>query len=166
MTWDFANSIITILSILVTILIGWQIFNYFTFEQKMKAEISNTLENKLKEVEYKLLRKAEVMSNSAICVSLTQLGHSLYREQKYSDSLYILINAITAWKPDMHGESEDADEAYENAVKCLVYIQQANFDMSMDERFVNDMLEVAYESKNQDVISFANWLRNKNGNRN
>lgn len=153
--------LIAVLSVLVTILIGWQIFNYFTFEQKMKSEISNMLEGKLKEVENKLLRRSEITSNSAICVSLTQLGLSLYREHKYSDALYILINAITAWKPDMHEESEDADEAYKNAVQCLVYIQKSNPDFDIDKKFIDDIMEVAYESRNSDVISFANWVRNK-----
>lgn len=61
MSWDFANSIIAILSILVTVLIGWQIWNIIDFNNRVNAKIQES-ESKLKE-EFRL-EKNDILSKA------------------------------------------------------------------------------------------------------
>ena len=48
LSWDIAGTLVGILSMLVTVLIGWQIYNYISFEKKAQTIIKNEL-NKLED---------------------------------------------------------------------------------------------------------------------
>lgn len=53
---DRHSLMIDVLSILTTVLIGWQIFNYFSFEGKMKKLINKKVEKAKKEIKKDYIR--------------------------------------------------------------------------------------------------------------
>lgn len=53
---DRYSLMIDVLSVLTTVLIGWQIFNYFSFEGRMKKLIDKKVEKAKKEIEKNYIR--------------------------------------------------------------------------------------------------------------
>lgn len=56
LSMDYIGVIVGILSLLVTILIGWQIFNYISFEGRMRQNIDSKITEARKEIEKDYIR--------------------------------------------------------------------------------------------------------------
>lgn len=73
---DYMGVIVGILSLLVTCLIGYEVFRVFTFKKSVEKEVKK----KLKNAEY-----------SASCLALAQLGNALYGTGQHALALQSLF---------------------------------------------------------------------------
>jgi|GEM_PF-4485133 hypothetical protein len=88
--WNDLNFLVAVLSILVVILMGWQIFSTLSFENKIEEKIE-ALEEKLK-TEIKEIR--EETKNSVFLIGFEHYLNMLpYSEQ--TKNLYLQISTIT-----------------------------------------------------------------------
>lgn len=78
-TFDYLGAFAGVLSLLVTALVAYEVYRAFSFDESVR----NTVNKRLSEAEY-----------SAACISLAQLGNSLFNEDKFSDAIRILFNAL------------------------------------------------------------------------
>lgn len=141
--FDYTGVIVGILSLLVMILIGYEIFRAFTFNKKVKKEVKK----KLKNTEY-----------SASCLALAQLGNALYGTGQHALALQSLFNALIVG--DMAKMSELGKEAMENSIALLEKISDELREVEVirlesDPELVNRMKSAAYKTNSEKVISLA-----------
>lgn len=141
--FDYAGVLVGVLSLLVTCLIGYEIFRAFTFNKRVKKEARK----KLKNAEY-----------SASCLALAQLGNALYGTGQHALALQSLFNALIVG--DMAKMSELGKEAVENSIALLEKIRDELRDdevirLKSDPELVNRMKSAAYKTNSEKVISLA-----------
>lgn len=141
--FDYTGVIVGVLSLLVTCLVGYEIFGAFTFDKKVEKEVSK----KLKNTEY-----------SASCLALAQLGNALYGTGQHSLALQSLFNALIVG--NMAKMSELGKEAVENSIALLEKISDELREVEVirlesDPELVNRMKSAAYKTNSEKVISLA-----------
>jgi len=141
--FDYMGVIVGILSLLVTCLIGYEVFRMFTFKKSVEKKVKK----KLKNAEY-----------SASCLALAQLGNALYGTGQHELALQSLFNALTIG--NMAKMSELGKEAVENSITLLAKINDELRDveaiqLESDPELVNRMKAAAYKTNSEKVISLA-----------
>ena len=139
--FDYTGAIVGILSLLVTCLIGYEIFRAFIFNERVKKEVKK----KLKNAEY-----------SASCLALAQLGNALYGTGQHALALQSLFNALIVG--EMAKMSELGKEAVENSIALLEKISDELRDVEVIRlesapELVNRMKSAAYKTNSEKVIS-------------
>lgn len=113
MSVDF-SLIVAILSVLVTILIGFQIFSIIDLNQRFRR-----LENKVKKQYLVDIEKAKC---DATGMSLAQLGLSQFYNDDYDNAIRSLFNALAILR---NGSMDDfASDAYYHAIDLIYSIVQ------------------------------------------
>ena len=107
--FDYLGLIIGILALLVTVLIGWDIYKAVNIDKYIKKQIENA-------------------ETEAICLTLSQLGLSLYRTNNYMAALTALVNALSAWKP-YSGEMGDKAASHAQDILCKVLKEGEKFQL-------------------------------------
>lgn len=147
-SFDYLGAFAGVLSLLVTALVAYEIYRAFSFDESVRK----TVEKRLSEVEH-----------SAACLSLAQLGNSLFNDDKYGDAVRILFNAlIISEKSPM---SELGDEARENSIKILEKISDkltldtTTIKFESDWKHINKMKSIAYRTGSERIIRLAECFR-------
>lgn len=86
--FDYLGLLVGILALLVTILIGWDIYKAISIEKTIRE-------------------KTDAAECGATCIALTQLGLALYRIENYNAAITALVNALSTWKPQTSSIGDD-----------------------------------------------------------
>lgn len=78
--FDYLGFIVGILALLVTVLIGWDIYKAVSIEKT-------------------IAEKTAAAEGGAACLSLSQLGLVLYRMDEIHPAVTALTNALSSWQP-------------------------------------------------------------------
>lgn len=147
-TFDYLGAFAGVLSLLVTALVAYEVYRAFSFDESVR----NIVDKRLSEVEH-----------SATCLSLAQLGNSLFNDDKYGDAIRILFNAlIISEKSPM---SKMGDEARENSIKILEKISDklpldtTTIKFEADWKHINKMKSIAYQTGSEKIIRLAECFR-------
>lgn len=147
-TLDYLGVFAGILSLLVTVIISFEVYKVFSFEKRVKRIVSERLQ------------EAE---NSATCLSLAQLGNALFNNKAYSDAIQILFNALTV--SEKSPMSELGDEARENSIKILEKISdmlpldKTSIKFESNWKYINEMKAIAYQVGSEKIIRLAECFR-------
>ena len=133
--FDYTGAIVGVLSLLVTCLVGYEVFRAFTFDKRVEKEVSK----KLKNAEY-----------SASCLALAQLGNALYGTGQHALALQSLFNALIVG--EMAKMSELGKEAVENSIALLEKISDELRDVEVIRlesapELVNRMKSAAFKKR-------------------
>lgn len=145
---DYLGVFAGILSLLVTVIISFEVYKVFSFEKRVKRIVS------------KRLREAE---HSATCLSLAQLGNTLFNNETYSDAIQILFNALIVSKKSRM--SELGNEAKENAIILLEKISdrlpldKTTVKFESNWKHINEMKSIAYQIGSEKIIRLAECFR-------
>lgn len=147
-TFDYLGAFAGVLSLLVTALVTYEIYRTFSFDESVRK----TVEKRLSEAEH-----------SAACLSLAQLGNSLFNNDKDGDAVRTLFNTlIISEKSPM---SELGDEARENSIKILEKIsdrlplETTTIKFESDWKHINKMKSIAYRTGSEKIIRLAECFR-------
>lgn len=147
-SFDYLGAFAGVLSLLVTALVAYEIYRAFSFDESVRK----TVEKRLSEVEH-----------SATCLSLAQLGNSLFNDDKYGDAVRILFNALII--SEKSPISELGDEARENSIKILEKISDklpldtTTIKFESDWKHINKMKSIAYRTGSERIIRLAECFR-------
>lgn len=155
---DFQNSSFTIgtLTLLVTLLIGWQIYNVLDLDRKIQDRIS-VME---KSVDDKISKEAE----TALFVSLAQLGmtlsHRVTRNEKLpqddkADAIQMLLNALCVWSQHELNSSL-AQDAYQYCIDSLNDLCDNNNGFAVEKAYEKDLyVQAAIKTGNRKIIDYT-----------
>lgn len=140
---DLENSSFTLgtLTLLVTLLVGWQIYNKIEFDNRIRKAIDEQVEKG---------------SNMALFVALAQLGNSAYNRDDKANAIQSMLNALCLWNETM--DTPLAKEAYNNCVTKLIAMSKGIvFEVEeADERDV--YIKAALKTGEQELINFATQI--------
>ena len=102
--FKFENSSFTLgfLTLLVTLLIGWQIYNKIELDDRVSKELD---------------KRVQAGANTALFVALAQLGRSSFNKGDKTDAIQSLLNALCVWDDKMN--SPMAKDAYSYCISRL-----------------------------------------------
>jgi hypothetical protein len=133
------------LSLLVTLLVGWQIYNKIAFDAKVQKAID---------------KQVSLGANTALFVALAQQGKSAYNRDDKADAIQSLLNALCVWQKEM--KSPLAKEAYDYCiVKLTMLSKEVGFGVeNVEEK--DAYLKAALNTGNRTIIDFVTNIKVSN----
>ena len=107
MNLENASFTLGTLSLLVALLVGWQIYNKIAFDAKVQKAID---------------KQVSLGANTALFVALAQQGKSAYNRDDKADAIQSLLNALCVWEKEM--KSPLAEEAYDYCIVKLTMLSK------------------------------------------
>ena len=143
--FDFQNSSFTIgaLTLLVTLLVGWQIYNTIGIEDKIHKVAKKEAE-----------MEAEKASKIAMLVTFAQQGRATYNKRNIADTISSLFIALAIWEKEM--DSPLAKEAYNYCIDKLTEILKPNIIFEVESAEEKDTyLKAALKTEMRLLIDFV-----------
>lgn len=168
---DYSGIVVGVLSVIVTILIGWQIFTNISIEHTLNEKIDHRYDLIKKDIEdiydvtkrnaQNLIEETKVglgdVKYISISTSLTQLGVSQYFNEDYPNSTRSLMNAlILLQKINIHDELYD--EVRDNVIKHIKLISkkiEGGEIIWESEEALDLFKEAALKTGDKDIIVFV-----------
>lgn len=149
--FDYIGIIVSILSLLITVLIGWQIFSHISIFNEVKNKIDN-LEERTKGIVSKITLDAK---HSSIAVSFAQQGVSQFYKKDYDNSTRTLFNALVFCQK-INSKDELYYETYDNVIETIVKLSNISSGCQFDSQEEIELFqEAAFKTGNKEVIAFA-----------
>ena len=143
--FDFQNSSFTIgaLTLLVTLLVGWQIYNTIGIEDKIHKVAKKEAEE-----------EAEKASKIAMLVTFAQQGRAANNKGNIADAISSLFNALAIWEKGM--DSPLAKEAYNYCIDKLTEISKLDVVFDVESAEEKDIyIKAALKTEIRPLIDFA-----------
>lgn len=152
-TWDLLGVLAAILSVLVTILIGWQIYNVISFERKMEKSISKAEDN------LKIYVNAQIknVANLLRCdLSVTQAANFSATE----DWVSILNALLVALFYSTKARNYKLDSILNSILGHIAIINAGNINIEISEADKNRWLGYIIQVNDMRVFEIADFIRN------
>lgn len=117
LSFDYLGVIVGILSILVTILLGWQIFINISMEKKIDEKIDKAQIQMIKRINdkvYDISLDIEDKRQASIVVSLYQSSCSAYLLKKYDFALWLALDSILHYNKIKNKQIAFVNNEYDN----------------------------------------------------
>lgn len=143
--FDFQNSSFTIgaLTLLVTLLVGWQIYNTIGIEDKIHKVAKKEAEE-----------EAEKASKIVMLVTFAQQGRAAKNKGNIADAISSLFNALVIWEKGM--DSPLAKETYNYCFDKLTEIFKKNVIFEVESAEEKDIyLKAALKTEMRQLIDIV-----------
>lgn len=142
MNLENASFTLGTLSLLVALLVGWQIYNKIAFDAKVQKAID---------------KQISLGANTALFVALAQQGKSAYNRDDKADAIQSLLNALCVWDTKM--KSPLAKEAYDYCITKLTMLsKEVGFGVE-DAEEKDAYLKAALNTGNRELIDFVTQIK-------
>ena len=148
-----ASFVVGVLSLLVTVLVAWQIYNTIDFKKRI---------DKIEKRMIVLEKDVKTKANTVLFVSLAQLGRSAYNKinknsvtgnMERADAIQSLLNALCLWDKEMN--TPIAKEAYDYCTsKLLILIKDIEFEVEYAEE-KDTYVMAAMKTNLRELIDFT-----------
>lgn len=137
-----ASFTLGVLSLLVALLVGWQIYNKIAFDAKVQKAIE---------------KQVSLGANIALFVSLAQQGKSAFNRGDKADAIQSLLNALCVWDKEM--KSPLSKEAYDYCITKLTVLSK-NVVFEVEEAEEKDAyLKAALNTGIREIIDFVTQIK-------
>ena len=158
LSYDETAFLISVLSLLVTVLIGMQIWNIFQFEKKFESIEQKSLDeiHKAKQDISEASKVAmEKNGYDAIGTVLMQLGWSFEDKKEYDDAMRTYINALRALQRGELKKTETCENYNEVVNRLLIISKELSPDewhfANIDEK--NVFIDTAMKIPNKEIMN-------------
>ncbi len=149
---DVYSVMISILSFIVMLLLGFHIVNYLTFERRVRRDLK-------KEIECSMISAR----NASVFASLGQLGVALFNRGDYGGALQAFMNALCVWDKSLDDDlSIEAYDAIIRSIKFIITIlERQGVDVAFDEDVIQSFRKAALKTQDNEIIEFVMGFKNK-----
>lgn len=149
--FDYIGVIVGIFALLVTLLVGWQIYNYIF----QKQAVHNIVVEEMAEVSDEIVKR----NNSMMFLNLGQLGLALFNLGDIRGSTQAYFNALNFWDDFMMIDN-NLTRGFNMIVEHLEMIEKdlqdnGSFKFYYDELSSKHFLQTALKIDNQNIINLA-----------
>ena len=138
--------LISILSFIVMLLLGFHIVNYLTFERRVRRDLK-------KDIEYNMINAR----NASVFASLGQLGVALFNRNDYAGALQAFMNALCVWEKSLNDDL--SLEAYNTITQRIKYIasilERQGKIVEFEEEVIGNFRKAALKTQDNDIIEFV-----------
>lgn len=138
MNFENASFVLGTLTLLVTLLIGWQIYNKIELEDRVRKELDKCV---------------QAGTNTALFVALAQLGRSSFNKGDKADAIQSLLNALCIWEDNM--DSPLAKEAYDYCISRLILLTKDITFVVEDKAEKESYIKAILNTGEKDLMDFA-----------
>ena len=136
--FDYLGLLVGILALLVTVLIGWDIYKAISIEKTIQE-------------------KTEAAESSATCVALAQLGLALYRMQYDYQAITALTNALLAWQPQKSMEANNGATCAQDLL-CKIFTKIGKFDINDISEELCILRSIKSKLTNTELLNLLNKI--------
>lgn len=159
---DWYAIVIGVLSLLVTVLIGWNIYTVIDFKRRIDDEtesLNKSFEEKALEIKSDAFNEMSKMKSEIIdyahvnfAIIFTNIGHSLMASNMYYSAIPFFVKSIIYASVDT--DKEKISSNMENMLKCIYAIKKnRNTDNGMNKDMIDLCLkEIAKIEKSETSI--------------
>lgn len=133
LSFDYQGVLVGILSLLVTVLIGWNIYTTIRIEGRIS--------------------KFKYAVPVSLCTSLAQLGRALYNNDDYANALMSLLNALSVYEEG--SEDKMMESAYSYSVTTIKAIKRKGITIECTKNDYIAFLSAALKTKDDEIISYV-----------
>lgn len=163
--FDYQGVIIAILSLLVTILIGWQIYNVIYVENRVRKSMESVIKN----LDEKIESRTKSAKEEAIGTSLYNLGLIMFYNKLYEFALDNFIKSIGATsKSDMEKKDAHVEQTL-RAIITTIHCMEKDIDKdkyTITERTLasySNLLIELHDERIFDIMEFVKKLKRRPG---
>ncbi len=144
---DLENSsfALGVLTLLVTLLVGWQIYSKIEFDRRINKAIE---------------KQIGIGANTALFVALAQQGKSAYNKEDNAEAIQSLLNALCIWSNEM--KSPLAQEAYNYCIDKLSKLDKNIIFEVEDVEEKDAYINAAIKTGQRELIDFATKIKVRN----
>ena len=160
--FDYSGVIVTILSLLITILIAWQIIHYFHFINNIKNELQEQITNTRKDFDkqiFAIRQDSELQARNGIGIALIQIACLLYDAEKeketnnritlFRSGFVLFCNGLTLTKTKSEITSEARSEAIPRLKSICEFFKNKGIIIH-DPEFI--FIKAAIETNDKELI--------------
>lgn len=140
---DTASILVGTLTILVTVLLGWNIYTTINIQNIIRREINKGIDN---------------AKRSAMFVSIAQMGISNLNSNNTANAFQLLFNALSVWDADLDTEleKETFDYCVETLKKCALDAKRTEKRFVLSNRMDKDVcVKAAIKTQVSELIELA-----------
>jgi len=169
-----SDILIGVLAILVTLLVGWQIYRTIDFKEVIEArlegfakennerfsEMRSDLESLATNLRIEISDGIKESTDSSLFISLAQLGTALHNCSQSGNSSFdatsiqVFFNAISKWDDSMNGDLEK--EAFQNCLKILKEYANREVELTVSKDDHDFFLQMAMKINDIEIVLFVN----------
>lgn len=158
--FDWYGALIGVLSLLVTMLIGWNIFTVIDFDRRVTKRIDKAiirLNKSINEAEIRSKHKIDHDVKQSLHIMLGTSAMSMISNNFYNIALYYYITAAKDAKDN--GDEDSVGEYLEMVDACLTDIEKDYRQYNTSQTLISDMLDKILAINPNNTISIIERLK-------
>ncbi len=158
--FDYMGFIVGVLAIIVTLLIGWQIFTNITVERTLNEKIKKQhqmIQKELKGLESEISHRTSDASNIAMALSLAQMGISQVYNEDFSNAIRSLMNALI-FCVKIEDKDELYKEVYSNVTEKIKEFAREHEQViitNLSQEEIGLFVDAAIKTNDIEIIAFT-----------
>lgn len=136
---DYQGIIVGILSLLITILIGWQIYNVICIDSKIKSSLKKAIDDQYKIID----KRTEAAKEEAVGTSLFNVGQAMFYSKFYDLALDNYIKAVNAiYNSEMDNKEAHVEKCFEKIMLTIEKIKIQSYRYTLDENSLTSYINL------------------------
>lgn len=153
---EFYGWVIAILSLLVTILIGWQIYNVMYIDAKIKDSLKSAIDNQYKIID----KRTKSAKDEAIGTSLYNVGQAMFYNGFYDLAMDNYIKAIGAISDsEMEKKEAHVDLCFSKIILTIKKIKEQSDEYSVSEKALASYINLLLPLNDERILDIIEFLR-------
>lgn len=153
---DYQGVIVGILSLLITILIGWQIYNVIYIDTKIKSSLNRAIEEQSEIID----KRTESAKEEAVGTSLFNVGQAMFYNKFYDLALDNYIKAINAiYNSEMNNKEAHVEKCFEKIMLTIEKIKVQSYRYTLNKNSLASYINLLLPIKDERIIDIIGFIK-------
>lgn len=153
---DYQGIIVGILSLLITILIGWQIYNVICIDSKIKSSLKKAIDDQYKIID----KRTEAAKEEAVGTSLFNVGQAMFYNKFYDLALDNYIKAVNAiYNSEMDNKEAHVEKCFEKIMLTIEKIKIQSYRYTLNENSLTSYINLLLPIKDERIIDIIGFIK-------
>lgn len=154
--FDYQGILVSILSLLVTTLIGWQIYNVIYIDAKVKKSLKRAIDDQYEIID----KRTKSAKEEAIGTSLFNLGQAMFYNGFYDLALDNYIKSVNAIHCcEIENKEAHIEKCFEKIMLTINKIGAQQDKYSLDERSLAIYINLLLPIKDERIIDIIGFIK-------
>ena len=151
---DVLSFLVAVLGILVTMLIGWQIFNYIEIEKKINKKV----EDKIGKAKTDLKNDIEIQKRNILGYVYYDVSQITLQELKYEHTMILLVKSL--FFSFEFNTKENIDRCFSDLDYVMSLMKSNHYKINIEPQWVDSCIEMISGIKDDRKKGIFNFLIN------
>lgn len=157
-SYDYMSILVGVLSLLVTTLIGWQIYNVIYIDSKINKSLKRAIDDQCEIID----KRTKSAKDEAIGTSLFNVGQAMFYNKFYDLALDNYIKAINAiYNSQMNNKEAHVEKCFEKIKLTIEKIEIQPNKYTVDEKALVSYINLLLPIKDERIIDIIGFIKGK-----